>query len=251
MSGRAFNHMCRVTRLENKMLKSLFAGTALTAALLLSPAPAHAGLLPAFGDTVRVTSETEATGDTATITFAGLPGGKPLNVYSSPELLTGSFGAMDTKFANLLVYCTDLYDYSASPATYTVGHLTSSHQPSPNQDLTAGQVNNIATLIAAYHTDQAATQLAIWSVEYGTAFSFSNTSPTTVTDVKAYLAALNGSAPRNIVLYQLQDPGVQGFAYTGIPEPATIAVLGIALCGLMVAQRHRVVSQVSRVVSHA
>jgi hypothetical protein len=220
-------------RREYNMIKALLTGTALVGALLISVVPAKAGPLAAkFGDIVVVTSDQISSGETATISFVGLPT-NPLSVYSGPEKLFGTFGPAHTAFSDALVYCTDLYNYSAASATYTVGYLTSSHQPSGNNDLSTLQVNNIATLISANHADQSATQLAIWSVEYGTAFSFTNTSTQTAADVAAYLAPLNGSAPRNVQLYQLHDAGVQGFAYVAsVPEPATLAVLAAGILGL-------------------
>ena len=94
-------------------------------------------------------------------------------------------------------------------------------------------MNNIASLIASNYSDQAATQPAIWSVEYGNAFLFSNTSSTITQDVATELAGLNGTAPPNEVLYQLQESGVQGFVYLDpIPEPASMAMLGVAMIGI-------------------
>jgi hypothetical protein len=222
------------------MIKAMLAAAALAGFLLVSLVPARAGLLLArFGDTVKVTGSQSSSGETAKISFVGLPA-NPLTVYSGPEKLSGTFGATNTAFNDVLVYCTDLYNYSASPATYTVGYLTSSHQPSGSNDLSTAQVNEIATLIAANHADQSATQLAIWSVEYGKAFSFTGTPAQTATDVTAYLTALNGSAPANVQLYQLHDTGVQGFAYVAsVPEPATLSVLGAAILGLARIRRRR------------
>src|ERR1700712_154372 len=166
---------------------------------------AQAGPLPAFGDTVSVTKDTPATRDTATISFAGLPSGQPLSVYPAPELLSGTFAT--TGVLNLLAYCTDLYNYSGS-ATYTVGNLTSSHQSNGTSDLSSTQLNNIGTLINNANknpnVDQAATQLAIWSVEYGAAFSFTNASGSPAADEANYIGVLNGSAPQGVILYQLQ-----------------------------------------------
>ncbi|MEA2791314.1 MAG: hypothetical protein QOG73_3720, partial [Acetobacteraceae bacterium] len=56
------------------MIKALLTGTALVGALLLSVLPAKAGPLAAkFGDIVVVTSNQISSGETATISFVGLP----------------------------------------------------------------------------------------------------------------------------------------------------------------------------------
>jgi hypothetical protein len=225
----------RIRRLPN----ALFAASILAAVLICAGAARATPLLPTFGDAVHVTSKSAYNLDTARIAFAGLPGGSPLTVYAAPELLSGTFGAANTAFSNLLGYCTDLYDYSAAPATFVVGHLISSHQPSGLNDLVAAQINNIATLISASHADKTAVQLAIWSVEYGSAFSFSGTSGTIATDVASYLAALNGTAP-GAPLYQLQAAGVQGFAYTTqVPEPVSVTLLAVAVAGVAAVRRRR------------
>jgi hypothetical protein len=222
------------------MIKASFIGTALAGALLVAPVPALAGpFLAQFGDVVQVTSDRTSSSETAKISFAGLPT-NPLTVYSGPEMLSGTFGPAHTAFNDLVFYCTDLYKYSRATATYTVGSLTSSHQPSGNNDLTAAQVNNIATLISANHYDQSATQLAVWTVEYGNAFSFTGTSAQTAADVLAYLTPLTGSAPASVRLYQLHDDDAQGFAYVAsVPEPATFAILGAGLLGLGRIRRRR------------
>lgn len=193
---------------------------------------AHAAPMLSLGDTVQVTGESETTGDTAFITFAGLPGGQTLDVYTAPVTLTGSVNGI--AFNDLLAYCTDLYNYSATPAIYTVGTLTSSHQPSGAADLSTTQVNNIATLIKNdWKGDQAATQLAIWAVEYGDAFSFSNASGNTAADEAYDISMLDGSVPQGVEMVQLQHDGVQGFAVVqDVPEPFSMAVLGVGLLGL-------------------
>jgi hypothetical protein len=222
------------------MSKTLLGSTILTGGLLLSLVSAQADpLLPAFGDTVMVTSIANANGNTAIISFAGLPGGGSLDVYATPELISGTFGTASTPLNDLLVYCTDLYNYSAAPATYTVGLLTSNRQPNSMPALTGAQIANIASLISnTQNTDQSATQLAIWSVEYGDAFSYFTTDAITA-DVNAYLGGLTDQAPAGVDLYQLQATGVQGFAYTDAPEPASLAVLGAGLVGLAKARRRR------------
>jgi hypothetical protein len=206
---------------------------------------ARAGPVPALGDIVSVTSEHETeTTDTATITFVGLPGGSQ-TVYTSPELLSGTFGpnpaGTGTSFTDLLAYCTDLFHFSVAPALYTVALLTSSNQPGGPSDLTGTQQNQIANLISdPNHTDQAATQLAVWHVEYGDAFSFTGTSSTILTDYNSYVGNLNGNTPQDIVMYQLQSSTAQGFVIADpVAEPMSMTLLGMGLIGTGVVSRRR------------
>jgi hypothetical protein len=231
--------------LKNRSLRyALLGGAALTLVSLIGVDRAQASpLMPGLGDTVNVATDTLVTNTTATINFPYLPNGnQSMSVYASPSWFSGTFGPTHTAFSNLLVYCTDLYDYSTTPTTYTVGTLTNSHQPNNNPEtaLTTGQVNKIATLIAANYADTTATQLAIWSVEYGDLFSFSNTASNIVTDVKNELDGLDGKAPANVALYQLQENGVQGFVYISpIPEPISVAMLGLGMIGIGAVRRRR------------
>jgi hypothetical protein len=104
---------------------------------------------------------------------------------------------------------------------------------------TSIQINNITALIAAKRADQTATQLAIWTVEYGDAFSHTGTTVAIVADLVSDLAGLTDLAPANVALYLLQVAHVRGFAYTvdPIPEPASLAALGIGVLGLTAARR--------------
>jgi hypothetical protein len=220
--------------------------------LLAFSVAAHARpVAPQVGDTVVVTGDTFQTTDTARISFSGLPSGTngQVEVYTGPDVLSGQFGTggiANTPFSNLLVYCTDLYNYTvAPPTTYVAGLLNTSHQagadvPMDNQ-IGSIALNQIAALIDANNADQSATQLAIWSVEYGSAFSFVDNNAQTTADVATYIANAENAPIQNISLLQLKQSGVQGLSYTvdPIPEPASMVALGVGLIGLCCVQRRR------------
>jgi hypothetical protein len=203
--------------------------------------------VPTLHSTVSITSDVMDTSDTVTLTFAGVNGGKPISVYTNPDQLSGTFGTVSTPFANLFAYCTDLYHYTQTPpVAYTVGHLTSSNQPAGDDDLTATQIANIIALIDnTSHTDHAATQMAIWAVEYNTAnpnaVRFADATGSTETDEQTYLDGLTGVAPANVAVFELQADGVQGLSFTvdPVPEPMSMAVLGSGVLGLVMVRRQK------------
>src|SRR5262249_37816125 len=97
----------------------------------------------------------------------------------------------------ILAWCLDVYTYLQSSGTYTISPLTTAGSGSPNPTLTTTQIGEIGALMshgeALINTGSnvsAATQLAIWEVEYGASFtsngissSVSNLAATYVTDV--------------------------------------------------------------------
>jgi hypothetical protein len=83
--------------------------------------------------------------------------------------------------ADLLVWCLDLNDILFKPYTFQVNTYTGGNLPGlPSGGLLGGQIRQIASLMLRGLTlggldanqDDAATQLAIWKVEYGAALAF-------------------------------------------------------------------------------
>jgi hypothetical protein len=80
-------------------------------------------------------------------------------------------------------WCLDVYDFLTTSGTYTVGPLTTDGSGGSNPTLSDAQISEIGSLMVQgtasinSSTDvSAATQLAIWKLEYGASFSYSGVS---------------------------------------------------------------------------
>lgn len=156
------------------------------------------------------------------------------------------------------VWCTDLYDVLYTPATYDTGVLASDRGKTGTalSTQTIGQINALishgTSLLAQSFSNQvsSAIQLAIWSVEYGTGFSFTSDDASVAGLVRTYVANVTGATPvwtADTTKYVAQytsptgtSPIDQGLSYlapvsSAVPEPASILGLlaGVAALGLV------------------
>jgi hypothetical protein len=146
--------------------KLLFATVAAFAALTTAPA---------LADTFQMDSFSQPSGaQNVTINLGPLS-----ETVSVGEINLHSNGPPAT---DLLVWCLDLNDVLFQPYTFQVHTYTGGNLPGlPSGGLLGGQIRQIASLMLRGLTlggldanqDDAATQLAIWKVEYGAALAFS------------------------------------------------------------------------------
>ncbi len=165
-----------------------------------------------------------------------------------PSPLTANVGRLKltTSAGDLFAWCIDLFHEISTGGgqnlAYTTGPVTTNNNGTP---LTTLQKHEIAGLIAYGNgllstaagttSDSAATQLAIWSVEYPT-FSFSGASAATSAETASLLAlapSLAGSAGALIALN-----GTQGLAFEVDAPPSAALLLG-ALPALAWLRRRR------------
>jgi hypothetical protein len=149
---------------------------------------------------------------------------------------------------NLLVWCLDLTDTLLAPYTYNINSFTAGDvRPGLGQLslLDGNALRQIASLMlngAGFDPDglsDAATQLAIWKIEYGNLFDPTNLSAQLTTDMNAHIAAsiIGGilDCPGCTFNVLTDAPNVPnqalGFAVQAVPGP----IVGAGLPGLLAA----------------
>jgi PEP-CTERM motif len=226
----------------------------IAAAFSLWSASAFAGQIAATGYSVV------GGGVNAHVSYAGSPNVSNEYVGSGEISLTVQDSPSGAS-SSLLVWCTDLFDNLAVPSVYDVSLLTRDHGTVGTllSALQLGQINALishgSALLASGFSNQvsSAIQLAIWSVEYGSAFSFTSDDGGVADLVSTYVGHVSGSAPAwsadpTQEVAQITMPGgdgltpSQGLSYltpAAIPEPASMALFGTGLVGLAFAWRRK------------
>ena len=89
-------------------------------------------------------------------------------------------GAGPNSGQTLTAWCLDVSVYLTTSGTYTLGPLTTAGAGGSNPALTTGQISEIGSLmlngLSSDTNSSAATQLAIWMLEYGSEFNYSGVS---------------------------------------------------------------------------
>jgi len=197
------------------------------------------------------------------------------------NIITGTIGLQTTTLGSLSTYCVDLFDYiNVGNNAYTFNNNALAagqtyRNGTVNGTWTQNQVNLITALltngsIQTQNTvNTAAMQLAIWDIEYDTAaangtynltstsdgFYFTSTGGTnssaTLAQAQTYLNNVTSgtwvSDASHSVQYLMSNPsGTQNLIYlqtnaSAVPEPSTVAVMGLGLIGLWAVRRRKLI----------
>jgi hypothetical protein len=143
-------------------------------------------------------------------------------------------------------YCVDIADWLLGAGSYNTGINPSSNPNLAGVSAYTGhsKVADIAALIAN-GTNYAATQVAIWETEYGSAVTITPDDPSLQGVANSYFTDLQTqwSVPGNQRLLELTSvvgQTNQTLAYmVPAPEPASVAILGSAMIAFGYLQRRR------------
>jgi hypothetical protein len=202
----------------------------------------------------------------ATFTYNGYTVANEQNInILTPNTISGGagqvtlIGAGANSGQNLLAWCLDVYDFLAGSGTYNIAPLTTAGAGGSNPSLTTTQIGEIGALMKngdlhiGNSTDvSAATQLAIWKVEYGAAFAYTGLDAGAIALAATYLtdAAAGGTgwAPEGVNLFSeggnqnLGDwtpLGGGGSNPTPLPAALPLFASGLGALGLLGWRRKR------------
>src|SRR5664280_2922903 len=195
----------------------------------------------------------------ATFTYNGYTVANEQNInILTPNTISGGAGQVTliagaNSGQNLLAWCLDVYNSLAPSGTYTIAPLTTAGAGGSNPSLTTTQIGEIGALmkngdlhIGASTDVSAATQLAIWKVEYGAAFAYTGLDAGAIALAATYLtdAAAGGTgwAPEGVNLFSeggnqnLGDwtpLGGGGSNPTPLPAALPLFATGLGALGLL------------------
>lgn len=171
---------------------------------------------------------------------------------TSPNNIFGGMGQITLNGSGLnvgqsiLAWCLDVTTYLTTSGSYQTTPLTTAGAGGVNPSLTGTQIGQIGSLISHGNAvvsgsadASAAIQLAIWTTEYGSHFSYApgSVSSSVTSLVTSYLAnvASGGawSSPVNVTLLQqagnqtlgFVDPGSSNGGLTPTPLPSTLTMM--------------------------
>ena len=191
---------------------------------------------------------------TANLVWAGPPAVNE-TVYASQIKLTGQINGVGA-IIDQLVWCLDIQDGIHLPYSYDMAQYTAGDVRAGMQTLDALKVRQIASLMLNGLSvngalASAATQLAIWKVEYGAALTLNNLGAgvQAAVDFNLLQSLIGGSLDcPNCVLTVLSDAPIvpsQAFGFVTqlvdpVPLPGAVWLFASGLAGLgMIARRRR------------
>jgi len=162
-------------------------------------------------------------------------------------------GAGPNSGQTLPTWCLDVSVYLTTSGTYTLGPLTTAGAGGSNPALTTGQISEIGSLmlngLSSDTNSSAATQLAIWMLEYGSEFSYSGVSSAVTALALTYESNVMPGGEwycPNCTVTLLSSLGDQSLGYAllptegggtlpAVPLPATLPLFatGLGALGLL------------------